>query len=221
MKKLVLSIVIASMTLSLVGCGTKSKAQLEEINRKLENSYETINKLEEQVNELSNRLQQQTNELSNRIYDCDNVELGYYNKNDGVVEIGIGYLPDNYQERYEELIQELESEGKTVIAPEEAYGQRVFIIEAKETLRNITYSDICDDFMYAGCEVDIEKSIMKHGLSNNGNLAKKLEPGETLVFAVHESEGIPMGYFYWTEESGKIVYKSVVFDGSGRSYTDY
>ena len=34
MKKLVLSIVIASMTLSLVGCGTKSNAELEDVNKK-------------------------------------------------------------------------------------------------------------------------------------------------------------------------------------------
>lgn len=66
--------------------------------------------------------------------------------------------------------------------------------------------------------MDIKKSIMKHGLSNNGNLAKELKSGEILVFALHESEEIPTGYFYWTEESGKVVYNSVSFDGSGKRY---
>ena len=47
MKKLLLSVVIASMTLSLIGCGTKSNAELEEVNKKLEDAYATIDKLEE------------------------------------------------------------------------------------------------------------------------------------------------------------------------------
>lgn len=61
MKKLVLSIVIASMTLSLVGCGTKSNAELEEVNKKLEGAYATIDKLEEKVDELSDKIDNSSN----------------------------------------------------------------------------------------------------------------------------------------------------------------
>lgn len=217
MKKIALSIIIATMTLSLVGCDSKSSSKLDKVTKELENSYVKINELTEQVNKLSEELQQQTNEVYDKIYDFDNLELGSYDKNDGIVEIRVSYLQDDYQKSYEAYIRKLESQGKTVIAPKEIKGQALFTIQTNEILKNVTYYENCDDFMDA-CGMDIEKSIMKHGLSNNGNLAKELKPGEILVFALHESEGIPTGYFYWTEESGKVVYNTVSFDGSGKHY---
>lgn len=107
MKKIGLSIIIAIMILSLVGCTSKSNSKLDEVNKELENAYVKIDELTEQVNKLSEELQKQTNEVYDKIYNFDNLELGSYDKNDGIVEIRVSYLQNDYQKSYEAYIQKL------------------------------------------------------------------------------------------------------------------
>lgn len=94
MKKLVLSIVIASMTLSLVGCATKSNAELEEVNKKLEDAYATIDKLEEKVDELSDKINS-SGDIKLQAYTGEGQEIA--------AQITISYLPT--LDKYEELIE--------------------------------------------------------------------------------------------------------------------
>lgn len=208
MKKLVLSIVIASMTLSLVGCGTKSNTELEEVNKKLEDAYATIDKLEEKVDELSDKIDNSSN-IKLQAYAGEGQEIA--------AQITISYFSDSGV--YEELIEKVESEGKKVIIPENTLGgSRIFIIRTTETIKDITLNPLGDKFIGDfGC--NIEMYLEECGIENKGNLVSELKPDEILIFTAHESEGIPSCYFSWTEPDGTTIYNTVSYDGSGEFYT--
>lgn len=208
MKKLVLSIVIASMTLSLVGCGTKSNAELEEVNKKLEDAYATIDKLEEKVDELSGKINS-SGDIKLQAYTGEGQEIA--------AQITISYFADSGV--YEELIEKVESEGKKVIIPENTLGgSRIFIIRTTETIKDITLNSLGDKFIGDfGC--NIEMYLEECGIENKGNLVSELKPDEVLIFTAHESEGIPSCYFSWTEPDGTTIYNTVSYDGSGEFYT--
>lgn len=211
MKKLVLSIVIASMTLSLVGCGTKSNAELEEVNKKLEDAYATIDKLEEKVDELSGKINS-SGDIKLQAYTGEGQEIA--------AQITISYLPtlDKYEELIESVKEKAKAEGKTVIAHEKIAGERVFIIRTTETIKDITLNSLGDKFIGDfGC--NIEMYLEECGIENKGNLVSELKPDEVLIFTAHESEGIPSCYFSWTEPDGTTIYNTVSYDGSGEFYT--
>ena len=211
MKKLVLSIVIASMTLSLVGCGTKSNTELEEVNKKLEDAYATIDKLEEKVDELSGKINS-SGDIKLQAYTGEGQEIA--------AQITISYLPtlDKYEELIESVKEKAKAEGKTVIAHEKIAGERVFIIRTTETIKDITLNSLGDKFIGDfGC--NIEMYLEECGIENKGNLVSELKPDEILIFTAHESEGIPSCYFSWTEPDGTTIYNTVSYDGSGEFYT--
>ena len=209
MKKFVLSVVIASMTLSLVGCGTKSNAELDEVNKKLEDSYATIDKLEEKVDE-----------LSDKINSSGDIKLQAYTgkEQDIAAKITIGYLNDSnkYEKLVESIKEKAKAEGKTVIAKEKIEGERVFIIRTTETIKDITLNSLGDRF---GSDFgNVEKYIKECGIENKGNLISELKPDEILIFNTHETEGLPTNYFSWTEPDGTTIYNAVSYDGSGEFY---
>lgn len=208
MKRLALSIVIASMTLSLVACGTKSNTELEEVNKKLEDAYATIDKLEEKVDELSDKIDNSSN-IKLQAYAGEGQEIA--------AQITISYFADSGV--YEELIEKVESEGKKVIIPENTLGgSRIFIIRTTETIKDITLNSLGDKFIGDfGC--NIEMYLEECGIENKGNLVSELKPDEVLIFTAHESEGIPSCYFSWTEPDGTTIYNTVSYDGSGEFYT--
>lgn len=211
MKKLLLSVVIASMTLSLVGCGTKSNAELEEVNKKLEDAYATIDKLEEKVDELSGKINS-SGDIKLQAYTGEGQEIA--------AQITISYLPtlDKYEELIESVKEKAKAEGKTVIAHEKIAGERVFIIRTTETIKDITLNSLGDKFIGDfGC--NIEMYLEECGIENKGNLVSELKPDEVLIFTAHESEGIPSCYFSWTEPDGTTIYNTVSYDGSGEFYT--
>lgn len=207
MKKLTLSIVVATMILSLVGCATKSNSEINEVNKKLEDAYATIDKLEEKINELDN---------------YSDIKLQVYaGEGQGIAaQITISDLPslENYEELIKSFKQKIESEGKTLIYPEEALGNRVFIIRTTETIKNITLNSLGDKFINE-FECNIEMYLEEYGIENKGNLVSELNPDEVLIFTAHESEGIPSYYFSWTEPDGTIIYNTVGYDGTGEFYT--
>ena len=209
MKKFVLSVVIASMTLSLVGCGTKSNAELDEVNKKLEDSYATIDKLEEKVDE-----------LSDKINSSGDIKLQAYTGKgqDIAAQITISYLNDSnkYEKLVESIKEEAKAEGKTVIAKEKIEGERVFIIRTTETIKDITLNSLGDRF---GSDFgNVENYIKECGIENKGNLISELKPDEILIFNTHETEGLPTNYFSWTEPDGTTIYNAVSYHGSGEFY---
>ena len=211
MKKLLLSVVIASMTLSLIGCGTKSNAELEEVNKKLEDAYATIDKLEEKVDELSDKIDNSSN-IKLQAYAGEGQEIA--------AQITISYLStfDKYEELIESVKEKAKAEGKTVIANEKIAGERVFIIRTTETIKDITINSLGDEFISDfGC--NLEMYLKEYGIKNKGNLVSELKPDEVLIFTAHESEGIPSCYFSWTEPDGTTIYNTVQYDGSGKFYT--
>lgn len=210
MKKLTLSIVIATMILSLVECGTKSNSEINEINKKLEDSYDTIERLEEKVNELSGELDN-SSDIKLQAYAGEGQEI--------VAQITISDLPslENYEELIRSFKEKIEAEGKTLIYPEEASGNRVFIIRTTETIKDITLNSLGDKFINDfGC--NIEMYLEEYGIENEGNLVSELNPDEVLIFTAHESEGIPSCYFSWTEPDGTTIYNTVSYDGTGEFY---
>ena len=209
MKKFVLSVVIASMTLSLVGCGTKSNAELDEVNKKLEDSYATIDKLEEKVDE-----------LSDKINSSGDIKLQAYTGKgqDIAAQITISYLNDSnkYEKLVESIKEEAKAEGKTVIAKEKIEGERVFIIRTTETIKDITLNSLGDRF---GSDFgNVENYIKECGIENKGNLISELKPDEILIFNTHETEGLPTNYFSWTEPDGTTIYNAVSYHGSEEFY---
>lgn len=211
MKKLALSIIISTMTLSLVGCGAKSNAEVEEVNKKLEDAYSTIDKLEEKVNELSDKIDN-SNDIKLQSYDGEEQEIA--------AQITISYLPnlDEYEKLIESFKEKIEAEGKTVIAPEKPSGNRVFIIRTIETIKDVTLNSLGDKFISDfGC--NLEMYLNECGIENKGNLVSELSPNEVLIFTAYESEGIPSNYFSWTEPDGTTIYNAVSYDGSGEFYT--
>ena len=209
MKKLVLSVAIASMTLSLVGCGTKSNVELEKVNKKLEDSYATIHKLEEKVDE-----------LSDKINSSGDIKLQKYTGKgqDIAAKITISYLNDSnkYEKLVESIKEKAKAEGKTVIAKEKIEGERVFIIRTTETIKDITLNSLGDRF---GSDFgNVENYIKECGIENKGNLISELKPDEILIFNTHETEGLPTNYFSWTEPDGTTIYNAVSYDGSGEFY---
>lgn len=210
MKKLVLNIVIASMTLSLVGCGTKSNVELEEVNKKLEDAYATIDKLEEKVDELSDKIDNSSN-VKLQAYASEEQEIA--------AQINISYLPTtgNYEELIESVKENAKAEGKTVIVGEGIGGDRVFIIRTTETIKDITLNSLGDKFIGDfGC--NLEMYLNECGIENKGNLLSELNPDEILIFTAKEGR-IPNSYFCWTEPNGTIVYNAVVEHSSGEFYT--
>lgn len=196
MKKLFLSVVIATITLSLVGCGTKSNSELEDVNKQLENAYSTIDKLEAKVDELSDKVDY-----------LSDIDLEYYNENNSVVKIT--RIGREFEEGYyEELVKEYEAKGKKVIAPSEGGGNVFFIIEPTKEITNVTYSSYGDEFLDE-CEIKSEKYIKKYGLYNQGNLTEKLNSDEVLIIYGHGAS-LPMFYFYWTEDDGKVRYLNIL-----------
>lgn len=207
MKKLLLSVVIATIALSLTGCGTKSNAELDGVNKKLEDAYATIDKLEEKVNELSDKIDSYS-DAKLHAYTGEEQEIA--------AQIIKSYLPnlDEYEELIESFKENIEAEGKTVIAPEKAAGNRVFIIRTNETIKDITFNSLGEKFINDfGCNIDMY--LKECGIENKGNLVSELNSDEVLIFTAHESEGIPSGYFSWTEPDGTTIYNTVSYDGRG------
>lgn len=212
MKRLALSIIITTMALSLVGCGTKSNTELEELNKKLEDTYSIIDKLEAKVDELSDKIDN-TNNIEVKSYAGEEEEIA--------AKITVSYLPssDKYEELIESFKEKAKAEGKTLVVPDKIpSGDRVFIMRTTETIMDITLNSLGEKFINDfGCNID--KYLEECGIENKGNLVSELNPDEILIFTAHESEGIPSCYFSWTEPDGTTIYNTVSYDGSGEFYT--
>ena len=211
MKKLILSIIIATSIISLAGCSTKSNSEINELNKKLEDAYITVDKLEQKVNELSKQIDE-SNEIRIKSYASEKENVS--------AQISISYLSD--YDKYEEVIESFKGkfadEGKTVIAPnKEPLGDRIFIIKTEETIKDITLNSLGSEFINDfGC--NIEEYLNEYGVQNKGNLISELNKDEVLIFTAHESEGIPSCYFSWTEPDGTTIYNTVIYDGKGDFY---
>lgn len=210
MKKFVLSVVIASMTLSLVGCGTKSNAELEKVNKKLEDSYATIDKLEEKVDELSDKINS-SGDIKLQAYTGKGQDIAAQ-----ISHMGYVYNLDDYEKLVESVKEKAKAEGKTVIAKEKMEGETVFVIRTTETIKDITLNSLGDRFGSDFGHVD--NYIKECGIENKGNLISELKPDEILIFNTHETEGLPTNYFSWTEPDGTTIYNAVSYHGSGEFY---
>ena len=210
MKKFVLSVVIASMTLSLVGCGTKSNAELDEVNKKLEDSYATIDKLEEKVDELSDKINS-SGDIKLQAYKGKGQDIAAQ-----ISHMGYVYNLDDYEKLVESIKEKAKAEGKTVIAKEKMEGETVFVIRTTETIKDITLNSLGDRFGSDFGHVD--NYIKKCGIENKGNLISELQPDEILIFNTHETEGLPTNYFSWTEPDGTTIYNAVSYHGSEEFY---
>ena len=128
------------MTLSLVGCGTKSNAELEKVNKKLEDSYATIDKLEEKVDELSDKINS-SGDIKLQAYTGKGQDIAAQ-----ISHMGYVYNLDDYEKLVESVKEKAKAEGKTVIAKEKMEGETVFVIRTTETIKDITLNSLGDRF---------------------------------------------------------------------------
>lgn len=201
MKKIIISTTIALMSLSLVGCNSKNNS---DINR-IDELQTTINELQIKID----NLEEKTNKLTNK------VDLkSYYERENSSVEISKSYLPnlEDYNEMIESLKEKFEAEGKTVIYPEKAIGNRVIILTTSTLIKNVSLSEFNNRFI-TEFECNASLYFNELGIDNSGNLSKTLSSNDVLIFTAREPEGIPSHYISWTELDGSTVYAPVLYNG--------
>ena len=195
MKRTIISIIIATLTLSLAGCSNRSK-----------DTYDKITKLEMKIDE-----------LSAKIDESQKLNLEMYRKEYSTAEIRVDYVPDKetFQEKLKFHKEKYEAEGKTVFADNIYGGNRLFIIQAPERIKNLTSFSTHE---WDTTNEQLIQFINEAHDKNLGNIKKNLNPGEVLIFSMHETEGVPMGGFFWTEPDGTTLYNFASIDGSGEKY---
>lgn len=200
MKRTIISIITATLLISLTGCSN---------NR--EETYNKINNLESKIDELSSKID---------LYQQLNLES--YDKDYSTLEIRTGYVANegDYRETVSSLSKKYQAEGKTVIAKDSYSGNRIFILQAPQRIKNLTSFNTSgyDTIEWGLSDDDLMRLINIANIEHPGDLKKNLNPGEVLIFSTDESEGLSSSGFFWTEPDGTTLYNFCSYDGSGEKY---